>query len=337
MRRVFRFWNITKWNHASGIRKDANHKDKKKQADAWIRLAELTGRPVKEIKIKRDIDDYFSQALEKKRESMRSGAGAEEIYNPTWYAYETMESFLLPQSEQIEEDTYQTEDDPLIRVSTPSRPPSRSPSRPPSIQAVTNKRRRPASETAEKQMAVAFGQLTNVLGQRQNENIPAHKDDDCDLYAKLLAIKLRELSTDERKIMMYQIDGLFINRISQKSNERHTPYPQYYSRPSSMAGAYSTPSPQVIPSRPTSVNSVYSEPIHNNQSFFPSPNTQTSYSAPDMTKHIPTPIAPAPSTSTAPSSSIRIISDQIINPTPRETNIINMAMLNAFEDFDSST
>jgi hypothetical protein len=247
---------------------------------------------------------------------------------------------FLQQSQQIEEDTDQTEDDPLIRdrtstVTTPSRPPPRSPS----IQAVTDKRRRPASETAEKQMAVAFGQLTNVLGRRQNENIPPHKDDDCDLYAKLLAIKLRELSTDERKIMMYQIDGLFINRISQKSNERHTPYPQYYSRPSSMAGAYSTPSPQVIPipSRPTSVNSIYSEPIHNNQSFFPSPNTQTSYSAPDMAKHIPTPIAPAPSTSTAPSSSIRIISDQIINPAPRETNIINMAMLNAFEDFDSST
>ncbi|CAF4891370.1 unnamed protein product [Pieris macdunnoughi] len=74
-------------------------------------------------------------------------------------------------------------------------------------------------------MAVAFGQLTNVLGQRQNENIPANKDDDCDLYAKLLAIKLRELSTDERKIMMYQIDGLFINRISQKSNERHNTIP----------------------------------------------------------------------------------------------------------------
>ncbi|CAG5035590.1 unnamed protein product [Parnassius apollo] len=327
--------------------KDANHKDKKKQADAWIRLAELTGRPVKEIKNKKgDIDDYFSQALEKKkRESMRPGAGAEEIYNPTWYAYETMESFLLPvytcnegintetQSQQIEEDTDQTEDDPPIRdrtstVITPSTPPSRSPSRPPFIQAVTNKRRRPASEKAEKEKAVAFGQLTNVLGQRQNENIPAHKDDDCNLYAKLLAIKLRELSTDERKIMMYQIDGLFINRISQKSNERHTPYPQYYSRPSSMAGTYSTPSPQVIP-----VSNLFIT----TKVFFPSPNTQTSYSAPDMAKHIPTPIAPAPSTSTAPSSSIRIISNQIINPAPRETNIINMAMLNACEDLDSST
>lgn len=85
-----------------------------------------------------------------------------------------------------------------------------------------------------------------------------------------MAVKLRELPTDERKIMMYQIDGLFINRISQKSNERK-PYPQYYSRPSSMAGSYSrhTPSPQVIQSRPTSVNSVYSEPKHNSQSFVP--------------------------------------------------------------------
>ncbi|CAG4939055.1 unnamed protein product [Parnassius apollo] len=190
--------------------KDINLKDKKKQAYAWIRLAELTGRPVKEIKNKKgDFDDYFSQALEKKNAN-------------------------LCQSQQIEEDTDQTEDDPLIRdrtstVTTPSTPPSRSPSRPPYIQAVTNKRRRPASETAEKQMAVAFRQLTNVLVQRQNENIPAHKDDDCDLYATLLAIKLRELSADERKIMMYQIDGLFINRISQKSNERLTPYPQYYS------------------------------------------------------------------------------------------------------------
>lgn len=261
----------------------------------------------------------------------------------------------MQQPQQIEEDTDQTEDDPLIRDRTstvttqsrpssrpasrpPSRPPSRSSSRPASIQAVTNKCRLLASETAEKQMAVAFGQLTNVLGQKQNENRPAHKDDDCDLYAKLLAIKLRELPTDERKIMMYQIDGLFINRISQKSNERYAPYPQYYSRPSSMAGAYSrhTPSPQVIPSRPTSVNSIYSEPIPNTQVFFPSPYTQTSHSAPNIiTERIPTTEAPAPSTSREPSSSIRIISDQILNPAPREPNIIDMALLNAYNDFES--
>ncbi|XP_063823473.1 uncharacterized protein LOC135073289 [Ostrinia nubilalis] len=111
--------------------KDANHKDKKKQADAWIRLAQLTGRPVKEVKNKKEIlMTTFRKHLKKKQESMRSGAGADEIYNPTWYAYEIMESFLLQvytcneglntetQSQQIEEITDQTEDDPLIRDRT---------------------------------------------------------------------------------------------------------------------------------------------------------------------------------------------------------------------------
>ncbi|CAG4938819.1 unnamed protein product [Parnassius apollo] len=200
--------------------KDANHKDKKKQADAWIRLAELTGRPVKEIKNKKEILMTTFRKHLKKNVNLCVLAQV--------CSYNTLIIILIvclaseginteTQSQQIEEDTDQTEYDPLIRdrtstVTTPSTPSSRSPS----IQAVTNKRRRSASEAAEKQMAVAFGQLKNVLGQRQNENIPAHKDDDCDLYAKLLAIKLRELSTDERKIMMYQIDELFINRISQK-------------------------------------------------------------------------------------------------------------------------
>lgn len=56
--------------------KDANHKDKKKQADAWIRLAQLTGRPVKEVKNKKEIlMTTFRKHLKKKQESIRSGAG----------------------------------------------------------------------------------------------------------------------------------------------------------------------------------------------------------------------------------------------------------------------
>lgn len=181
-------------------------------------------------------------------------------------------------------------------VTTPSRP-----------STLTNKRPRLAPKTAEEHMAVAFGQLTNVLSQKQSENTPAHKDDDCDLFAKLLAIKLRELPNDERKVMMYQIDGLFINRINQNSYARHTPSPQF----------------QVYPIRPTSVNTVYSEPIHNTTRYFSSLPTQTSQSEP----------AARASTAKAPSQSINIISDQIVNPAPSEANIIHMALMNAVEDF----
>lgn len=222
----------------------------------------------------------------------------------------------MQQSQQnaVHEETEETEDDPLLSdhtdtVTTPSRP-----------STYTNKRRRPATETAEKQMATAFEQLTNDIRQRRSECRSAHEDDDCDLYAKLLAIKLRELPNDERKIIMYQIDGLFINRINQSSYARHTPSPQF----------------QVIPSQPTSVHTVYSEPIPNTQRCFPS--TQTSHSEPFsniITEHRSRPIAP--STSEAPSQLINIISDQTIQPAPPEPNIINEALLKAFKDFQSST
>ncbi|CAH2009322.1 unnamed protein product [Acanthoscelides obtectus] len=322
--------------------KDVNHKDKKKVADAWSRLAQLMGKPVKELKSKKEIlMTTFRKHLKKKQDFTLSGAGGEDIYKPTWFAYEMMESFLLPvytcidgintetQSQQnvVHEEREETEDDHTDTITTPSRP-----------STSTNKRRRPITETAEKQMATAFEQLTNDIRQRRSECRPAHEDDDCDLYAKLLAIKLRELP-NERKLIMYQIDGLFISRINQRSYERHTTSPQYYSRPSSMATIYEqhTPSTQFqdIPSRPTSVNTIYSEPIPNTQRFFPS--TQTSHSEPFsniIIEHRSRPTARSPSE--APSQLINIISDQIIQPAPPERNIINEALLKTFEDFQSS-
>lgn len=68
-----------------------------------------------------------------------------------------------------------------------------------------------AIDIAENQMTTAFQQLTNALGSRESELRPVKEDDDSDLYAKLLAKKLRE-PNNQRKHMMYQIDGLFINR-----------------------------------------------------------------------------------------------------------------------------
>lgn len=60
--------------------------------------------------------------------------------------------------------------------------------------------RRTASDVAEKQMATAFTQLTNVLSQRQSNTVDK-EDDECDLYAKLLAKKIRELPKDDRKFI----------------------------------------------------------------------------------------------------------------------------------------
>lgn len=125
-----------------------------------------------------------------------------------------------------------------------------------------NSRRRSVPNTAEQQMATAFGQLTNVLGQRQSHTA-IKEDDDCDLYAKLLATKLRELSKDERKLIMYEIDGIFVNRIQCRLPRRETPSPLYsnpYSRPPSVSTSCRS---QAKRSRPSSTLSSYSEPMSN--------------------------------------------------------------------------
>ncbi|GBP31126.1 hypothetical protein EVAR_77423_1 [Eumeta japonica] len=70
-------------------------------------------------------------------------------------------------------------------------------------------------------MATAFGQLTNALGQRQSHPTPK-EDDECDLYAKLLSTKLRELSKDERKLVIrHNIDVHDVRHAWHRLARRH--------------------------------------------------------------------------------------------------------------------
>lgn len=131
-------------------------------------------------------------------------------------------------------------------------------------------RRRPVTDTAERQMWSAFGQLTNIVSKRQREYPPPppKEDDDCELYGKLLAKKLRELSPDERKLFMYNIDTLFINRIKERLFKRQTPCSSPHSAPYQ---SYSVPSPKTSPIsiRPSTSQTSYSEPLPNNSPSAP--------------------------------------------------------------------
>lgn len=74
------------------------HKDKKFLIDAWNRIREneqFNHRTVVELKKKKDsLMASFRTHLRKKKASIRSGAGAEDVYKPVWFAYEYMEGFL---------------------------------------------------------------------------------------------------------------------------------------------------------------------------------------------------------------------------------------------------
>lgn len=77
-------------------------------------------------------------------------------------------------------------------------------------------------------MKEAFDTLKNVLTKRVHEN----EEDEYDLFAKMLAKKLRKLPEQERELFMYEIDGMFINRM-RRSNPLLIPTTSY-TRTSSM-------------------------------------------------------------------------------------------------------
>ncbi|CAK1597890.1 unnamed protein product [Parnassius mnemosyne] len=77
--------------------KDVNHKNRKKVNDAWTRLCVIMNKSVNELKSKKEIlMATFRRHLNKKKDSIRSGAGANDTYKPIWFAYDLMESFLVP-------------------------------------------------------------------------------------------------------------------------------------------------------------------------------------------------------------------------------------------------
>lgn len=235
-------------------------------------------------------------------------------------------------------------------------------------------RRRPATDTAERQMSSAFGQLTNILSKRQKDNSPPspREDDDCELYGKLLAKKLRELSPDERKLFMYNIDTLFINRIKERLFKRQTPFSSPHS---ASYQSYSVPLPKTSPisMRPSTSQTSYSEPLPNNSPSAPyrPSSSETSYSEPlpntlvtgpnqpstaQTSQYVPMLInSPQPFTSrnhvyfnqSGSSNSIptiQIISNELISQKAEtsnelisqitETNRVNEDLIKAYECFD---
>ncbi|CAG4997056.1 unnamed protein product [Parnassius apollo] len=368
-------------------------KDKKKIHDAWTKIDRILNVSIKDLKTKKEtLMGTFRRHLKKKQDSMRSGAGSDEIYEPIWFAYRIMESFLLPvytsratlnteettstssesRDSQIPKQPFGDETIPEIheaihneRTDSEVMKTLQSPRTPTSQMQPTqekNNHRRSVPNTAEQQIATAFGQLANVLGQRQSHSA-IKEDDDCDLYAKLLAKKLRELFKHERSLIMYEIDGIFINRIQCRLPRRETPSPLYsnpYSRPPSVStSCRSQPGLNIrMRNRPSSTLSSYSEPISNiyasNQPVEPSDQPTYIQCANDLSIQTPS-FQSANAHLIQPSSDIYSVQSpyyvqsankysiqpahtQSANTDSIQTksNIIQIALTNSFETFGSN-
>ncbi|CAK1587691.1 unnamed protein product [Parnassius mnemosyne] len=217
-----------------------------------------------------------------------------------------------------------------------------------------NSRRHTTADLPKRQMSAAFGQLTNILTKIQNERTPPPKEyDNFDIFSKLLAKKLRELPPDDRKLFMYDIDTLFINRIKERLIRRQTPllspipviFPSIVKcitnfKPSfNPQTSYSEPLPNTspIPSHPSTSQTSHSESLRNTSPIPSRPSTsQPSYPEP-LPNTSPIPSLPSTST-TSYSTSTSQYKIQIITSDEvplKGQNIISEALLKAYQNLDS--
>lgn len=81
----------------------------------------------------------------------------------------------------------------------------------PSGPTPTIRRRRipPELLEAENQMKETFSMLKNVITKKTNDK----EDDEYDLFGKMLAKKIRKLPEHEREVFMYEVEGLYFNKV----------------------------------------------------------------------------------------------------------------------------
>lgn len=95
-------------------------------------------------------------------------------------------------------------------------------------QTIRRRKNPPELVEAGKYVKEAITTLNTVLGKHSRP----HEEDDCDLYGKMLAKKLRKLPEVERLHYMYEIDGLFLRQLNRAQNHVYASTPTRYYAPS---------------------------------------------------------------------------------------------------------
>ncbi|KAF9405180.1 hypothetical protein HW555_013971 [Spodoptera exigua] len=189
-----------------------DYKNKLKQHDAWMRVSTVMEIPIEELKKKKDsLMSSYRSYKGKVKKSIQSGAGADDIYQPTWFAFEAMNAFLgdnltckkTMNTETGEEPTEAIEENDINENRSQSMNSQKD-----SDHSI--RRRKTSSELVEAGNVVKEALATFKSTLKRNPSQPVQQEDDCDLYGKLLANKLRKLSEKNKLQLMHDIDGLYL-------------------------------------------------------------------------------------------------------------------------------
>ncbi|XP_069361051.1 uncharacterized protein [Maniola hyperantus] len=231
---------------------DPKYKLKHKVNEAWSRISSRMNRPVDALKNKKKVlMATWRPLFRKKMASLKAQAAEDEVFQPVWFAYDAMESYLGSVYDidgSLTTEYLKQHEEPTA----PSPSPSNQSEHSDDITVLTikkeNDERTDSSTTTTPHLSK---KRKNFMGINYNEGQNIHyssfdplnsesasqgasasasraaqrteEGDECDIYAKLLARRLRKYPGKMRDRMMYKIDGLLLDN----------PYPDELSSPCS--------------------------------------------------------------------------------------------------------
>ncbi|XP_041987007.1 uncharacterized protein LOC121738824 isoform X1 [Aricia agestis] len=201
------------WNQ-----KNPYYRDRHQNYLAWDRISNAMNMDIEELKKKKDsLLSSYRLYRNKVKKSLINGSGA--VYQPIWFAFSYMDSFLSKGQTEVKQLDVGDEDsdDPLCQETEEDDKGNiyLIPIKNEQLKTPSAKRQRRSLPTQKFEESSTIDM--HEISQAYTINNP-HEEDDCDRYVKILANKLRKLPEDERIIIMHEIDGLFVKRIQNKFN-----------------------------------------------------------------------------------------------------------------------
>ncbi|RVE54384.1 hypothetical protein evm_000869 [Chilo suppressalis] len=225
---VLRFIELYKNNACIWNPKHENHKDRQSVNEAWKNIKREIGFPYTVKELKRKKESLMASYRGYKIKIKKSEISGEEVYQPMWFAFPLMDSFLDSVyscssaciNATMNTEGVEKEEQDIDKNTTTKSNQYHSFNAKQTATPVAFKRRYhdpPELLQAQKQMNHAFNFMKKVY-QRSRDN----DDDECSVFGILIAKKLRRLTEEHRDIMMVKINQLFIDQRHNSSGPNST-------------------------------------------------------------------------------------------------------------------
>uniref|UniRef100_A0A2A4IZX1 MADF domain-containing protein n=1 Tax=Heliothis virescens TaxID=7102 RepID=A0A2A4IZX1_HELVI len=217
---IFKFIDLYKKEPSIWNKKHELYKDRTKAQEAWRRLEYAMQMPVGELKKKKETL-MTAFRLHHKRVLHSIHTHEDEVYKPGWTFYEPLKSFLKdlydpPSADGFTSTSYRQElevNDELDEDNLNDSGSEKQRDIKPNLRLVKSFSGVPLElQEVSKEMTNAFNTLNQAL--KNSKRHAPKEEDDCDLYGRLMAKRLRQFSETERQEIMYELDGLLLSRCT---------------------------------------------------------------------------------------------------------------------------